>query len=355
MNLRELSKVLGLSQTTVSRALNGYPEVSEATRQRVAAAAGLHNYRPNTRAKGLATGRAMAIAHVIPVSSHHEMVNPVFADFIAGAGETYAAHGYDMMLSMAGHRKEENIYRDLAARRSVDGIIVHAPRLDDSRQALLQEIGLPFVVHGRFGGDTSGYNWLDMNNRRAFARATSFLLDLGHQRIGLINGLESMDFAARRRDGYCEALAIRGIAPAPELMISDEMTEHQGHGHCLTLLDRDDPPTALLTSSLITAMGVRRACNERGMTLGRDISLITHDDELSYFHNGRAEPDFTSLRSPVRDHGRRAAAMLLQVIGDPGCAPLHELLEADFNVGLSTGPVAATRSNPLRDARHASK
>ena len=86
MNLKQLSDHLGLSQTTVSRALNGYPEVSDATRARVEAAAKAHNYRPNTRAKSLATGQAMAIGHVIPISSKHEMVNPVFADFLAGAG-----------------------------------------------------------------------------------------------------------------------------------------------------------------------------------------------------------------------------------------------------------------------------
>ena len=68
MNLKQLSATLGLSPTTVSRALNGYPEVNEETRLRVAEAAFRHNYRPNTRAKSLATGRAMAIGHVISLS-----------------------------------------------------------------------------------------------------------------------------------------------------------------------------------------------------------------------------------------------------------------------------------------------
>ena len=86
MKLKELSELLNLSQTTVSRALNGYPEVSEATRRRVQAAAKAHGYRPNIRARSLATGRAMAIGHVIPVTAQHEMVNPVFTDFLAGAG-----------------------------------------------------------------------------------------------------------------------------------------------------------------------------------------------------------------------------------------------------------------------------
>ena len=84
MKLKQLANVLGLSPTTVSRALNGYPEVNEATRERVLAAAKQYNYQPNARALQLATGKAKAIGHVIPIAARHEMVNPVFADFIAG-------------------------------------------------------------------------------------------------------------------------------------------------------------------------------------------------------------------------------------------------------------------------------
>ena len=107
MNLKELATKLGLSPTTVSRALNGYPEVNEATRERVMAAAKRHNYRPNTRAIRLATGRALAIGHVIPLATRHEIMNPIFADFIAGAGEIYSRNGYDMLLSVVPDEDEE--------------------------------------------------------------------------------------------------------------------------------------------------------------------------------------------------------------------------------------------------------
>ncbi len=125
MNLKELATKLGLSPTTVSRALNGYPEVNEATRERVMAAAKRHNYRPNTRAIRLATGRALAIGHVIPLATRHEIVNPIFADFIAGAGETYSRNGYDMILSVVPDDAEEQAYRDLKSRGTADGVILH--------------------------------------------------------------------------------------------------------------------------------------------------------------------------------------------------------------------------------------
>lgn len=341
MNLKELARQLGLSQTTVSRALNGYPEVSETTRRRVVDAAERLNYQPNTRARSLATGRAMAIGHVIPLHAKHEMLNPIFADFIAGAGETYSRHGYDLLMSVITDDEETRTYRQLAARQSVDGLIVHAPRNGDERIALLRQIGLPFVVHGRTSTEDDSYSWLDVNNRRAFQRATEFLVDLGHRRIGLINGFETMDFAARRRDGYLRALRQRGITPDPRLMRSDEMTEAYGYQAATEMLAYDDPPTAFVVSSIIPANGVRRAIEGAGLSVGVDVSIITHDDDLSYFGNGTGVPLFTAVRSSVREAGRRVAEILLDIIREPGQGPVHELLEADLTIGQSTGPAPA--------------
>ncbi|MEM0946019.1 MAG: substrate-binding domain-containing protein [Pseudomonadota bacterium] len=337
MNLKQLAESLGLSQTTVSRALNGYPEVSETTRSRVLAAAERVGYRPNTRAKALATGRSMMIGHVIHQSDRHEMLNPIFADFIAGASEEYSVHGYDIILSIAQDGDDERVYRDMAAKGSVDGLILHSPKRDEPRIPLLQEIGLPFVVHGRSSDVTSTYSFVDVDNRRSFQRATDFLSDLGHSRIALINGLEHMDFAHRRRRGYISALEGRGIRPDPALMFSGEMTEAHGFEATRQLLELVHPPTAILSASPITAFGVRRAAESRGLTLGSDISVITHDDDLSYFRNGGDAPIFTALRSSVRIAGRRAAESLIDLIDRPGEAR-QTMLETDFLIGASTGP-----------------
>jgi LacI family transcriptional regulator len=338
MNLKELATKLGLSPTTVSRALNGYPEVNESTRERVMAAAQRHNYSPNTRAIRLATGRALAVGHVIPIATRHEIVNPIFADFIAGAGEVYSRSGYDMLLSVIPDEDEDRTYRLLKSRGSVDGVIVHSPRMNDPRIAMLNEIGLPFVVHGRATGSTAAYSWVDVNNRRAFLRATEFLLDLGHKRIGLVNGLEFMDFAIRRRNGYLEALAARGMAPDSTLMFTDEMTEVAGFGAAQAMLAIANPPTAFLVASMISGLGVRRAVEGAGLTVGRDVSIIIHDDELSYMRNGEDVPIFTATRSSVREAGQLVAGMLLDIIANPGSGPKERLLEAELIIGQSTGP-----------------
>lgn len=338
MNLKELSQKLGLSQTTVSRALNGYPEVSEATRLRVAEAARLYNYSPNKRAMGLATGRSMTIGHVLPTFTQHEMVNPVFGDFVAGALETYGELGYDMLFSKVTDQDEAKTYRDMKRKGSVDGLVLQGPRVNDERIGILNEIGLPFVVHGRSSGVTEDYCWVDVNNKSSFRRATDFLLDLGHERIALINGLEEMDFAERRREGYLEALEARGISADPALMRSSEMTEVYGHHQTRDMLKLPNPPTAILASSLISAIGVRRAIEEARLVMGRDVSVVTHDDDLSYLKNGQDVPIFTATRSSVREAGNRLAEILMDQIHNPGAGPKHELLEADLVVGRSTGP-----------------
>ncbi|WP_170341820.1 LacI family DNA-binding transcriptional regulator [Ruegeria arenilitoris] len=338
MNLKQLSQILGLSQTTVSRALNGYPEVNEETRMRVQAAAAKHGYRPNARAKGLATGRSMVIGHVIPISSRHEMVNPIFGDFVAGAVKKYAEHGYDMMFTNADDTSIEDAYRSLFQRGAVDGVVLQGPKVNEPRIEVLTRMQVPFIVHGRSTSVSVPYDWIDVNNKSSFLRATRFLIDLGHRRIALINGLEDMDFAQRRRDGYLEALKQAGLSPDPALMRSAEMTEVYGHHETRDMLRLDDPPTAILTSSMISAIGVRRALDEAGLKMGRDVSVIAHDDDLSYLKNGQDVPIFTATRSSVRHAGELAAEMLIERIRAPHDPAKTRLLEAELVVGGSTGP-----------------
>lgn len=337
MNLKSLSELLNLSPTTVSRALNGFPEVSEATRVRVQEAAQKYNYHPNAKAKGLATGHTHAIGHVIPVSTRHEMVNPVFADFLAGASKAYLKAHYDMLLSLVDDEDELSTYRALSARGRVDGMIVHGPRMDDGRVELLNQLGLPFVVHGRMC-ESEGYSWVDVDNEDCFGRATNLLLDLGHRRIALINGLESMVFADHRRRGYTHALTKFRIELVDSLMAAGEMTEPFGFASATHMLSQETPPTAFLVSSMLMAIGVRRAVEAQGLRVGQDISIVAYDDVLSYLTDADDAPQFTSMRSSVRDAGRRCAEILIDLISNPSAEPIQELWYVSLIVGASTAP-----------------
>ena len=89
---------------------------------------------------------------------------------------------------------------------------------------------------------------------------------------------------------------------------------------------------------MITAIGVRRAIHEAGLQMGRDVSVITHDDDLGYLKNGHDVPIFTATRSSVRSAGAKAAEMLLHLIRNPGSPHLTQLMEAELIIGSSTGP-----------------
>ncbi len=344
MSLKKLSENLGLSQTTVSRALNGYPEVSEATRSRVVEAAAKANYSPNQRAVSLATGRSMAIGHVIPVASQQDVMNPIFAEFIAGASQTYAHHGYEMKLIVVSREDEEDVYRKLTSKRSVDGLIVQLPLRDDKRIKLLNEIGIPYLVHGRVSDTDEPYSWIDMNNRQAFQQATELLLELGHKKIALINGVEDATFAWYRRVGFHRAMEQAGLAVDERLIFSSNLTETYGFTATEKLIKSGMLPTAILVSSYIPALGVRRALGENGLKIGVDVSVIIHDDDLSYFDNGGSVPQFTSTRSSVREAGVEGAKMLLDLIADPESEPRQRLLQAQLIIGASTGSVVSNGS-----------
>lgn len=338
MNLKQLAEHLNLSQTTVSRALNGYPEVGAETRRRVDEAARALGYRPNPYAMRLATGRANTIGHVLP-SDGTLLIDPHFSDFIAGAGDVYSAAGLDVMLHVGGPENEQTVYRRYAQTGAVDGVVVMGPRLTDWRVQFLKELKLPFIVHGRVGEDEGGYAWLDIDNRGAFHAAGRHLTDLGHRRIGLINGPEVMTFAIHRRQGYETALQEVGVKLDAEIMASGQMTEENGYRGAKRILSLPNRPTALLLSSMLLVSGVIRACYELNLAIGKDVSLIAHDDGLPFLNAQGLVPTLSTVRSSIRDAGSRVANLLIAMIADPEAPQPHELWPVELIARGSTGPV----------------
>ena len=337
MNLKELAKHLGLSQTTVSRALNGYPEVGETTRKRVADEATRLGYRPNAHARRLATGRSHAIGYVFP-SDRSVMIDPLFSDFVAGAAEVYAPQGFETLLHAGGREDEIAVYRRFAEDGAVDGVVVQAPHVNDPRIALLNELKIPYVVHGRLDGIENGYAWLDIDNHGAFKKAAKLLTDLGHTRIALLNGPENLTYALHRRKGYEAALTEKGLHVEAALVFSGVMTEENGYREAKRVLQQPNRPTALLISSMMMVSGAIRACNELGLAIGKQVSLIGHDDGLPFMNAEGLVPSLTTTTSSIRDAGIRVAELLLERIENPSSPLPAELWNVDLIVRGSTGP-----------------
>lgn len=339
MRLKELAKQLGLSQTTVSRALNGYPEVSEATRQRVNEAAGRLGYRPNANAIRLATGRVGAIGIALPLERSLHF-GPHTAEFLSGIGERLAQDEIDILVSPIDADDEIPVHRRLAASKRVDAVVLSAPVPDDPRIKLLTELGMPFILHGRTESQ-SPHAWLDIDNEGGFRRATSHLLDLGHRRIGMINGPAEQTFAIHRERGYREALRERGIGADPRLIAAGRFTDEIGFRHAQSMLDQSPRPTAILAGSMMTALGVFRAIRTAGLELGRDVSMIAHDDVFPYLNADNMVPSMSTTRSSIRAAGYRIGELIMQLLAGKPPEAIHELWPVELVLRESSGPPPA--------------
>lgn len=338
MNLKQLSQLLGLSQTTISRALNGYPEVNEETRQRVLKAANETGYRPNRAAQRLATGKAGSIGLVMPVSPGHNS-DVHFGEFQLGLSEEALRHDFHFVIMPSHPRDEEQAIRWLVASGSVDGYYLAYMRENDPRIAMAKSLPVPFIVHGRSLGLETDYPSLDVDNEGAFYDATRLLLDLGHTRFGLLNGPEDLDFALRRRLGTLKALRERGHDLKQEYAHHTPMTDEFGYRGMSELLALPEPPTAVLCASTVLALGAVRATNKAGLRLGQDISLIAHDDVLPLLKPENFTVPLTTTRSSLRAAGIRIAQRLIgSIAGEDLKTPQQELWKADLVVRASTGP-----------------
>ncbi len=327
MNLKELSQHLGLSQTTVSRALNGFPEVGERTRRRVLAAAEQFHYRPNSVARKLATGRAGAIGIVFS-SSRNLLLDPIFTDFLAGLAASAAQTDTDVLVSST-HGDEVGTYQRLARARSVDAVVLSTPSIEDSRVPLLQRLGLPVVVHGRTKC-AKPCAFLDIDNEGAFQRATEMLIGLGHRRIGLINGDTAYTFAMHRQRGWRAALAARDLPVPEELDCRGPITEEDGHRFAKRLLTLASPPTALVCSSIFTALGAMRAIRDLDLVVGRDVSIVAHDDGLSAIRPETLTPPLTTTFSSIRAAGGRIAEIAMAIAEGADPAAFNEVWAVDI-------------------------
>jgi LacI family transcriptional regulator len=336
MNLKELAAELRLSQTTVSRALNGYPEVNERTRKRVLAAARRFDYKPSTTARRLATGCSHVLGYVFPVDGASAL-DPLFVEYLAGAAETCVPASYEVAICPTTVADELSVFQRLIADDRIDALLVSAPRVRDERVTLLRKVGFPFVVHGR-PPDARDCYYLDIDNIMAFRDATERLITLGHRRVAVLNGDSRLTYAFDRAKGASAAFAAAGLDDAG-LTIRSMPNAVDAVSHLTgEILDRPDRPTALLCSSVIMAIGALSAAADRGFAVPRDLSIIAHDDQMPAFCPDRLNPPLTTTSSSIRAAGARVAEIAIGIATGQPPASMSEVWPVAFVDRASTAP-----------------
>lgn len=334
VTLEDIAKRVGKSITTVSRALHDYDDVSPETKERVRHVAEEMGYTPSTLAQRLRKQRSDTLGLILPTFGPR-FSDPFFSEFIAGVGNKASSLGYDLLVSthLPGEQEME-AYRMNVHSGRVDGIILVRTRLQDERiQYLLQE-NFPFVAFGRTStSDNSPY--VDEDSRLGMRLATTHLLELGHRRIAIINGPAHLNFAYQRKQGVMRELINWGLTLDPSYQREGNLYQSDGFRDTQDLLSLAEPPTAIIACNDLMAFGAMSAAQQRGMVIGKDISITGFDDipmsEYSY-------PPLTTLRQPIYGIGSKVCEMLIRIIPGQELAERSVILKPELIVRQSTGP-----------------
>jgi LacI family transcriptional regulator, galactose operon repressor len=228
VTLRDVARHLNLSITTVSRALDGYHDVADDTRERVIRTARELGYVPSRAAWQLRRQRADIIGYVLPAPGPR-FTDRFFSEFIAGLGDEAASHNFDLLVSTAppDSTAEKQIYMPWVQSRLVDGLVLSRMRLHDWPAKYLAEHSFPFVVHGRtiLRAD---YPFIEIDSRSGFAHLVQHVVECGHRHIAYIGAPHKFTLQRDRFNGYTEGLATAGIAFDPTLVAEGDLTRNGG-------------------------------------------------------------------------------------------------------------------------------
>ncbi|MEJ2737264.1 MAG: LacI family DNA-binding transcriptional regulator [Anaerolineae bacterium] len=334
VTLKDLAAKLNLSITTVSRALAGYSDVAEVTRQRVLQVAEEMDYVPDITARRLKKGRTDTIGFVIPTSGPR-FSDPFFSELLTGIGNEAARHNYDLLVSTQSPNtpEEQAAYRRMVESRLVDGLLVVRTRVKDHRVEYLAKIGFPFVAFGRSDLDVE-FPYVDENGAHGLAQATQHLIDLGHRQLAFIAAPPDLMFCISRRTGLEATLKRNDLTLQPEYVVVGDLTQRAGFRAMNQLLDLSNPPTAVIACNDLMALGAISAAQKQGLVVGRDTAITGFDDIPWAEHS---HPPLTTLRQPIYDIGRQICDMLVRLIQGEELAERHVLLQPELVVRESSG------------------
>ncbi|TAM66572.1 MAG: LacI family transcriptional regulator [Microbacteriaceae bacterium] len=310
--IHDVARATGVSTATVSRALRGLPNVSEATRAVVRKAADELGYIPSSSASGLASGRTRAMGVVVPSVSRW-----FYTTVLEGIDAALRAASYDLILFNLGGRggDRERVFHRSILRKRTDALIALALDFTVEERHQLALAGHPTIV---VGGPVSGVRHIGIDERGVAEQATNHLIGLGHRAIAHLGGQDEAGLNRRvplsRRKGYQRALAASGLSGKPEWLLQGGFSIAVSRRAVTTLLNSDLPrPTAIFAGSDEMAIGAMLAIGDHGLSVPGDISVIGIDDyELSESFG------LTTIAQDPFEQGSLAARMMLaELAGQP--------------------------------------
>ena len=313
MDIRTLSRKLGLSITTVSRALGGYSDVSDKTRARVEKFAKKYNYSPNPNASRLASGKSKTVGFIVPLYGlNANLLNQSsFFEFIAGMNSKIHSEDIQFFMMFANNAEEEiKAYEKLIHVQKVDKIILHNLKTNDYRIKILKKNKIKFVTWGRTK-DLKNNSWVDLDNEGSVNLIMKYLIERNHKKIGYINIVENYNFAFQRQQGYIKSLKKNKIAFKKKYYLTVKTEEPEQSASLIKKMLKKNPEiTALICSTEYSGVGAIKACKELNKEIGKDISIITFDGPVV---ETLTSPALTAVKHPRKEMGLKALEMLLDM------------------------------------------
>ena len=326
-NLKTIAKALGLSVTTVSRALKDGPEVRPETIQRVKSAAEKLGYVPNQGGLILRTGRSYTIALIL--SPEPQSAFPAMGFMFYCQGILRSLQDSPYTLTIQPRLEEEDLLKPIkriVEGQLADGVIIGQTRNDDSRVRYLQQQQFPFVTFGRTKL-TEPHAFYDVRHEWITENSVHRLSKLGHQRIGLINPPEELNYSGHRLDGFIRGLESCGLCFQAELQVSTALSFEAGRKVLQQFIELPNPPTAIVSPGVSTTLGILTEMNSANLILGKDLDLIAFEGTNYLEFN---TPRINAYHSSLEAAGQQLCKLLLRRIEGESAEKLQMLQEPEF-------------------------
>jgi DNA-binding LacI/PurR family transcriptional regulator len=332
--MTSVGRAAGVSRQTVCNVLHSPERVHPETRERVENAIRDQRYRLNRMARSLRTRTAHLLGYcVIPGAQGGEgAVNPIVHRFVHAVTGAAEARGYHILLftappGLGGLAK----YADLLAERAVDGFILSDTTIGDPRQHWLVSRAVPFVAFGRSWSGAEHGSWVDVDGAAGTAAAVDHLRGQGHARLAFVGWPEGSGVGDDRLAGWAGACARHGLRA--DLVVRCEDSVESSRRLAARLLDRPDPPTALVCASDVLAMGCLAEVRNRGLRPGPDVAVVGFDDAPFARLPGL---DLSSVAQPIEVIGGEVVRLLVDTLSGAVPQPRHVLLESSLRARSSS-------------------
>nr|WP_041808123.1 LacI family DNA-binding transcriptional regulator [Evansella cellulosilytica] len=307
----DVAKKTGFSITTVSRALNNYPDVNEKTKKKILEAVEEMGYFPNSIARSLTTKKSFTFGVIFVENLGVGIKHPFFSGVIEGFKIRAEKFGYDLIFLNRYIGNEEKSYIDHANYRGVDGIIVVCSNYEDPEVVKLIESPLPSVVIDIHSNKT---NVIYSNNCYGGELVIDHLYSLGHRKIAHIAGFDDTYTGQERLKGYKLGLEKYSLGINESYIVNGGYFSYEGGYQAMNeLLKLEELPTAVFVSGDSMAFGAIKAIKNAGLRVPDDISIVGFDDiELAQ----HITPALTTIRQDADLMGKKAADLLINHINN---------------------------------------